>query len=199
MEEKKLEILERATAVYMKFGIKSVTMDDLSRELAISKKTIYKYFSDKTELVNDIISMKVQMDQAICINNTQQSATAIDDLLSTSELVTENLGNINPIVFLDLQKHFPEAWAIIKNHKWEFVLSSIQENIKRGISEGIYRKDLNPLIIGRQYVVSIDMIMNPEIFLWTEFQFEDLFNEVMRFHLNGMTNEKGRELLKKKL
>lgn len=199
MDEKKLEILERATAVYMKFGIKSVTMDDLSRELSMSKKTIYKYFSDKTELVNDIISMKVQMDQALCINSTQQASNAIEDLLSITETVTENIGNINPIVFLDLQKHFPEAWGIIKRHKWDFVLATIQENIKRGISEGLYRKDINPIIIGRQYVVSMDMIMNPEIFPWSEFRFEDLFTEVMRFQLNGMANEKGRELLKKTL
>lgn len=199
MDEKKLEILERATAVYMKFGIKSVTMDDLSRELSMSKKTIYKYFSDKTELVNDIISMKVQMDQALCINSTQQASNAIEDLLSITETVTENIGNINPIVFLDLQKHFPEAWGIIKRHKWDFVLATIQENIKRGIAEGLYRKEINPIIIGRQYVVSMDMIMNPEIFPWSEFRFEDLFTEVMRFQLNGMANEKGRELLKKTL
>ena len=113
-------------------------------------------------------------------------------LLKISEILTLSF-------FLDLQKHFPEAWGIIKRHKWDFVLATIQENIKRGISEGLYRKDINPIIIGRQYVVSMDMIMNPEIFPWSEFRFEDLFTEVMRFQLNGMANEKGRELLKKTL
>ena len=77
MEEKKLEIMERASAVYMKYGIKSVTMDDLSRELGMSKKTVYKYFKDKTDLVNSIIQYKLEMDMALCLNCRQKSENAI--------------------------------------------------------------------------------------------------------------------------
>ncbi len=199
MDEKKLEMLERATSVYMKYGIKSVTMDDLARELGISKKTIYKLFKDKNELIAEMIRMKVEMEQAVCCNCTIQSENAIDDLLQITKLVTENIGNINPTVFFDLKKYHPDAWAIIERHKWEFVLETITNNIKRGIEEGIYRKEINPTIIGRMYVVSIDMIMNPEIFPWPEFQFEDLFREIVRFQLNGMANEEGQKLLKKAL
>ena len=140
MDEKKLEILERASAVYMKFGIKSVTMDDLSRELGVSKKTIYKYFADKNDLVKLIIEMKVQMDQAVCINCSNQSENAIEDLINVSKFVIEHVGNVNPTVFYDLQKHYKDAWNIIEKHKWEFVLSMIKDNIERGIKEGIYRE-----------------------------------------------------------
>ena len=78
MDEKRLEILERAVAVYMKYGIKSVTMDDLSQELGMSKKTIYKYFADKNDLIQSIIEMKVGMDKAICQNGEQQPENAMD-------------------------------------------------------------------------------------------------------------------------
>ena len=128
MDEKRLEILERATSVYMKFGIKSVTMDDLARELGISKKTIYKYFDDKNDLVKSIIEMKVEMDRAVCINCQQQSENAIDGLINVSKFVVEHVGNVNPTVFYDLQKYYKEAWKIMEKHKWEFVLSMIRQN-----------------------------------------------------------------------
>lgn len=196
MDEKALEILERATQVYMKYGIKSVTMDDLAKELSISKKTVYKYYSDKPELVKAIIDMKVQMDQAVCTNSTQQSENAIEEMISISKFIIANIGNINPTVFYDLQKHYPEAWKIIEEHKWGYVLNEITTNIERGIKEGLYRKNLNSKIIGKQYVVSTDMITNSAVFPWPEFEFEPLFREIMRFQLNGLVNDNGRKYLK---
>lgn len=196
MDEKALEILERATQVYMKYGIKSVTMDDLARELTISKKTIYKYFSDKPELVKAMIDMKMEMDQAICANSAQQSENAILEMLDISKFVIENIGSINPTVFYDLQKFYPEAWKVIEEHKWGFVLNMITVNIKRGIKEGLYRENLNPKIIGKQYVVATDMITNSNVFPWPEFKFEELFKEIMRFQLNGLVNDQGRKFLK---
>lgn len=196
MNEKALEILERATQVYMKYGIKSVTMDDLAKELSISKKTIYKYYSDKPELVKAIIEMKVEMDQAICTNSAQQSENAIDEIILISKSVMENIGTINPTVFYDLQKFYPESWRVIHTHKWGYVLNMITVNIERGIKEGLYRKNLNAKIIGKQYVVANDMITNSEIFPWPEFKFEELFKEIIRFQLNGMVNDEGRKHLK---
>lgn len=199
MEGKKDEIIERTTMVYMRNGIKSVTMDDLARELGISKKTIYKYFDDKDHLVCTIIENKVKIDETMCKTCTVSSKDAIDEMLAVSRSVVEHIGNINPSVFYDLQKYHIDAWKIINDHKWNFVLRMMKKNIERGIEENIYRSDLNIEIIGRQYIVTTDMIMNPEIFPWPTFKIDELFEEVMRFQLNGMVNENGRTILNKTL
>ncbi len=199
MEEKKAEIIERTTMVYMRNGIKSVTMDDLARELGISKKTIYKHFEDKDHLVCSIIENKIKMEKEMCNNCTTASENALEEMLAVSKSVVENIGNINPSVFYDLQKYHIDAWKIIDEHKWNFVLQMMIENIKRGIDENIYRSDLNFEIIGRQYVVATDMIMNHEIYPWPTFKIDELFEEVMRFQLNGMVNENGRKILNKAL
>jgi len=196
MDEKRLEILERASSVYMKYGVKSVTMDDLSRELAMSKKTIYKYFDDKNDLVKSIIEMKVEMDTAVCINCSQQSENAIEDLINVSKFVVEHVGNVNPTVFYDLRKYYKDAWQILEDHKWEFVLSMIKTNIERGIKEGIYRDNMNVDVIARLYVASTDNIMNSEIFPWPDFKFQEVFTEMIRLHIKGMANEKGIKYLK---
>lgn len=199
MDEKKVEILERASVVYMKFGVKSVTMDDLARELSISKKTIYNYFNDKNDLVTSIIEMKVQIDAAVCTNTAAKSENAIDELIQISEVVTKQFNNFNPIVFLDLKKFHKDAWQVIETHKMTFVLNMITKNIERGIQEKIYRANLNPSITAKLYVASSDAAMNPEIFRWPEFKFQDVFLEMIRLQINGMANDKGRLYLKKKL
>jgi len=195
MDEKKLEILERASQVYMKYGIKSVTMDDLARELGISKKTIYKHFEDKNDLVSTIIELKTEMDKAVCMNYQQYAENAVDDLVNLIRLVVEHFNNVNPTVFYDLKKYHAEAWEIMEKHKWSFVQSMIADNIRRGIEEGIYRENINPEIISKLYVSATDSIMDGGIFPWPEFKFQQVFSELIFFQLHGMVNEAGRKIL----
>jgi len=199
MEDKQLEILERASAVFIRYGIKSVTMDDLARELGISKKTIYKYFSDKNQLVQSIIEMKLSMDQALCKNNQLQSKNAIEDIISMSNLILEILNNVNPTVFFDIKKYHPEAWKLVNDHKWTFLLSVIKENIERGKNEGLYNLEMDTEIISRLYMSNMEVILNGTVFPWPEFQIQDLLKTKIKFHLYGIVNDKGREYLQNKI
>jgi|SaaInl74LU_5_DNA_1037368.scaffolds.fasta_scaffold00220_8 TetR/AcrR family transcriptional regulator, cholesterol catabolism regulator len=198
MDEKRLEIIERASSVYMKYGVKSVTMDDLARELGISKKTIYKYFDDKSELVRSIVEMKTQMDKALCLNSTEHALNAIDQLLGISKLIVEHVGNVNPSVFFDLKKYHPDAWQIMEEHRWDFVLNMIIKNVEKGVEENLYRQNINPEIVGRMYVASIDNIFNPDIFPWPQFTFQAVYTEMIRFHIKGLVNADGLQYLTQK-
>lgn len=191
-----MELLERASVVFMKYGLKSVTMDDLSRELGVSKKTIYKYFDDKNDLVLNIIQGKVEMDKHKCLMCSVESENAIEDLVNTSRFVIEQLTNMNPSIFMDLHKHYPEAWKRLNDHKWDFVLTHIRENIVRGKKEKIYRNNINPEIIARYYVSSIDTIMDGEVYPYPEFKTEDILSEILRFLIRGLANDKGITYLK---
>lgn len=195
MNEKQLEIMERASAVYMKFGVKSVTMDDLAREMGISKKTIYQYFTDKNHLVNSIIDMKLGMEQAICRNATHISKNAIEGFIEMSKLVVEHLKKINPVVFYDLKKYHPEAWNKMEEHQHIFVRSLIKQNVEQGIQEKLYRENLNPEIISRLYVHSTAIIINGTLFPWPEFKFQEVYAEMIEFQLHGLLNENGRNFL----
>lgn len=199
MDDKRLEILERASAVYMRVGIKSVTMDDLSRELGISKKTVYKYFDDKSDLVRSIVEMKMEADRAICIDCINQTENAIGDLMQLSKLIAEHMGNINPSVFFDLKKYHSDAWQLMEDHRWGFVLNMIIANIKKGMKEGVYRDNLNPEVIGRLHVSSIDTLFNPKIFPWPQFTFQEVYSEIIRFHIQGLVNDNGLTYLQQKI
>ncbi|TNF49052.1 MAG: TetR/AcrR family transcriptional regulator [Bacteroidetes bacterium] len=199
MDPKKLEIIERSSQIFMRYGIKSITMDDVARELGISKKTLYKYFQDKNELVITILSAKIELDKQYCKRSNEQAENAIDELFNLSKFVHEQVGQINPVVFLDLKKHHPEGWELMRKHKWNFIFNMIHKNILRGISEGVYRSNLNPEIVARLYVGSTDLIMNEEVFPWPEFSFDKVFIETIRFHIRGMASDEGIEYLKQRI
>jgi len=199
MEEKAIEIIQRSIPIFTRFGIKSVTMDDVARELGISKKTLYKYFKDKNDLIVKGVQMKIDADEELCGSVECQSGNAIDELFAISEFVVQNLSNINPSVIFELKKYHPEAFEILNKHKWEFVLKTIRKNINRGIEEGIYRDNMDPEIIARLYVGSTDLIMEGSIFPWPEFKVDKVYLEILRFQIRGLANKKGIEYLTNKL
>ncbi len=196
MDIKKMEILEKATHVFLKFGIKSVTMDDMARELSMSKKTLYTFFTDKNDLVVQIIKLKTEFDENQCSFVKKEAENAIAELFAISSYVSVMMKNIHPSVFYDLKKFHPEASLILKNHKWNFVKKAIIENIVRGKSEGIYRHDLNDDVVATLYVNSTDLISDGEVFADSKLTSDEIFMEIMTFQIHGMANEKGMEILK---
>jgi len=196
MDEKKLQLIQRAGAVFMKYGIKSVTMDDLARELGISKKTFYIHFKDKNDLILTSIKLKIAGEKQICQDCATAGANAIETLISISDFIIEQLSNVNPTLFYDLQKYHPEAWQVMQDHKWKFVYDNIHTNILQGIKEGLYRSNLDPKIIARYYVASIDNMMCPEIFPWPEFKTDSIVKQILRFQIRGLANEEGIKYIK---
>ena len=171
-------------------------MDELASQLGMSKKTIYKYFEDKNELINTIIERSLNFEEKMCFKIQGKSENALEALIEISRMVIQRLNNVNPTIFFDLQKHHNEAWQTLEKHKWNFVLDAVKNNFNRGIEEKLYRDDLNVEIISRLYVSTIDTILNTEVYDWPNFQFQELFKEIMRFQFQGLVNENGRNYLK---
>jgi TetR/AcrR family transcriptional regulator, cholesterol catabolism regulator len=195
MDEKKSEIIIKSAAIFMRYGIKSVTMDDLAKELMISKKTIYNHFKDKNELVTEIIKTKIEEEKCDCISAKLNAENAIDELFNISKMVIAKISSMNPAIFNDLLKHHPEAWALLTKHRWDYIYQSVLGNIERGIKEGIYREFSNPEIIARLNLSMTDLILNGETFPIELYKYEEVFEVTFRFQIHGMANEKGLKYL----
>jgi len=175
----------------MKFGIRSVTMDDIANHLGISKKTLYNHFQDKSQLVREIIRLRIAQDQAVCKSFALKSVNAIDELLHISKFVIESLSSINTTVFHDLKKSHPDAWKMLEEHRFGFVYNQFVKNLQRGIKEGLYREKIHKEIYAKLHIVNIDAIINGSIFPWPEFKFETVFLETFRIHIRAITNDAG--------
>lgn len=193
------EIILRVTQLYMKYGIRSVTMDDVARELCISKKTLYLHFKDKDDLVKKVIEsyMKVlhkEIDRSQC-----SSMNAIENLLQMSRFLTQMLKQANPSVTYDLKKYYPTIWNKIAMSRRDHIFNQIKGNMIQGIKEGLYRTDLDVEILTHLYLFRIETSEIFEVMEEKKFSFENVFREIFIYHIRGIANKKGIEFLEKKL
>lgn len=193
--DKKSEILAGAAGLYLKLGIKSVSMDDLARELGISKKTIYQFFTDKNSLVESVLAMKLNHDQETCCGMIEASENAIQSLINVISVIIGNLGQIHPSVFYDLQKYHQSAFKLLQEHQSGFVLTMIRNNIIRGQNEGLYRKEIDEDLISRIYVHMVSGIIRQEIQSAKGKDFSKTLEEAILFMINGLSTPTGVQYL----
>lgn len=197
--DKKNEIISGATKLFMKYGIKSLTMDDISRHLGISKKTLYQYVSDKKDLVKKGVLLLIEHEKSILCAAKEDSDTAIDELINITKCVSSEMGEMHPSVIFDLQKYHPSAWKLIENHKKGFIHNMMLENLKRGINEGYYRDNINPALIAILYIGMMDTMMDSEKTAIKKITFDELHTEIIRYHIKGIANDTGIGYLKEAL
>jgi AcrR family transcriptional regulator len=189
-------ILKGADELFCQYGFKSVTMDDIARQLAVSKKTIYQLFKDKNELINTLIQERI-ISQNFQMNKFQrESDNAVQENYLSMQDLDFLLSTMNPMLFFDLQKYYPEAWKNFAAFKEKMVLQKVKENLDRGLREGYYRSDLNLEIIAQMRLMHLDFIFARNNRYDTLTQgVAGIMIEITRHYLFGICNEVGRKLV----
>jgi len=195
--EQKQQILEKAEELYLKIGIKSVSMDDLARSLGISKKTLYQYVENKNDLVLQVMQTHIDEEKKVATEILHSSDNAIDEMLKVAKYVLSQLRKLSPTVVYDLKKYYRNCWEVMEKHNESFVYNYMRSNIERGQKEGIYRKDVNPDIIAKLYVSQNFLIVDEDLFPLKNYDRENLFNQFIMYHIRGIACPKGIEVLDK--
>lgn len=198
MDDKEVQILDQVEGLFMQYGMKSLTMDDVARHLSISKKTLYQYVSNKNELVQKALSRHIEREVKDMEHICSSSPNAIDELFAISKHVSGTLKNIHPSIMFDLQKYYPEAWQVFEEYKMEYIYNCVAANLERGIKENLYRDNLNIPIVARIYVGRIDLLFDPKLFPAGKFSIADIYLELIRYHVRGIASKKGIDYLVKK-
>jgi len=193
----KERILQKANELYMRYGIRSVTMDEIALQCGVSKKTIYQFFADKDELVEAIVKEKIKFSEECCDIDISSSADAVDEIFKTIDMVEELLKNMNPAVMFDLKKYHNEAFMKMEKHKSEYVYTTVKNNLLRGIEEGLYRDDINIEILSRYRVESMTLPFNPDFYIKTKSSLTDVAAEILIHYVHGIVNPKGYKLILK--
>ncbi|MBP8040878.1 MAG: TetR/AcrR family transcriptional regulator [Bacteroidales bacterium] len=199
MEDKVTKILQQVSDLYQKYGIKSVSMDDVARELGISKKTLYEYFKDKEDLVGKVLESQMSQIRAVFEIEKDDEHNAVDHLLEIDRIITAFLKNFSPTIHYDLQKYYPSVFRSIFEYKRGFMFDSIKANLERGIKEGLYRSDFNSDIIAQIYVNQIEASLGSGFITSMEFTTNELFSEMFTYHFRGIASKKGIEYFEKKI
>jgi len=195
--ETKDRILKGAEELFFKYGIKSVTMDDIAKHLAISKKTIYQFYSDKNEIVEMLMQQSLKQDECEFQQIQSESANMIDEVMKMMTHISAMFTKVNPTIFYDLQKYHPKAWAQFKVFKQDCMTRMIETSIERGKKEGLVRADINSKVLSRMRIEQVEMGLNPEIFPQTEFKLVEVQLALIDHFLHGICTLKGHKLINK--
>lgn len=191
------KILVKAFELFKRFGIRSVTMDEIAGQCGVSKKTVYQFFEDKDTLVDNIMIDFIQKSQENCGKQQIQSDNAIEEIFLSMDMVQGMIEGVNPALLNDLRKYHSSAFVKLEKHKEDFMHGFIKKNIERGIAEGLYRPDIRIDIITAFYLHSLTLPIQFDIFPKSKYTIADLDAEITLFLLHGLASAKGIKLIDK--
>jgi TetR/AcrR family transcriptional regulator, cholesterol catabolism regulator len=188
-------ILSASRELFFKHGLKSITMDDIARHLGMSKKTIYQFFEDKNKLIVSLNKNEMTYHQAHFDEISKNAKNAIDEIFQMMNHLHRIFSAMNPNLLYDMQKHHPEAWSQHLTFKEKCVYPKVEENLKRGIKEGLYRENLNIKLMTILRMEQFNMALDSQIIHPGHFNIGEVHVLLLDHFLHGISTLKGHKLI----
>lgn len=195
--EAKERILQKSHELFNRYGIRSVSMDDIATQLGMSKKTLYQYYTDKDELVSAVIEAEMQNKKLLCLECRKKKENAIHEVFLSLDTVREMLSNMNTSLLFDLQKYHPAAFKKFLDFKNEFLYKIIKTNLEQGVAEGVYREEIDVEILTRYRLYGIMVSCDPAVFPGNKFTILQIEEQLKDHFLYGVATAKGQKLIQK--
>lgn len=195
--ETKERILVKSNELFSRYGIRSVSMDDIAAQLGMSKKTLYQYYTDKDELVNAVFDIILHNNKCQCLECVKKGENAIHEVFLSFDRVEEMLATMNPSVLFDMQKYHPSAFKKFDEFQNGFLYKIIKANLERGIKEELYRDNIDTDILSRYRLHSIVLSFNSDVFPSNKTGLVYIEHQLMEVFLWGIATTKGQKLIQK--
>lgn len=170
-------------------------MDDISRQVGISKKTLYELFKHKDDLVEAVVQFVINDNTCQLNNAAEPKKNAIEHNIQMMLYLDRFVGGMNPVCFIDLQRYYPMAFQLLTQHRTQFVEQSILQNLQQGIEEGLYRPNIDVAIIARYRTESIFLVIQQQWFVNLDYDASRINSQIFIHYLYGLCTLKGHEIL----
>lgn len=194
---KKERIRKKAEELFSMYGVRSVTMDEISMQMGISKKTLYQSFNDKSDLVDEVVKDMLKNNTVSCRECQSSAENAVDELFKAMQVVEQIMENMNPAILFDLERGYPKSFKRFHDFKYEFLYGMVVKNLRWGKEDGLYRNDVNEEIFARARLEMITVAFNEQIFPKSKFSLEQIQKELMELFLYSVVTKKGYKLIEK--
>ncbi|MCB0374945.1 MAG: TetR/AcrR family transcriptional regulator [Sinomicrobium sp.] len=191
----KAKIVEKSTDMFLNFGFKSITMDDISTEMGISKKTIYRHFRNKSDLIEkctfyvfNIISLGIEAIKA-------QKMDPIEEIYEIKSFAMKHLKDEKSSTQYQLQKYYPKIYATLKEKQYELIRGFVTDNLRKGMTMGYFREDTDIDTVAKFYFNGIVALSNTKIFPPQHYRMPSLMEAYIEYHVRAIATPKGIEKL----
>lgn len=203
MDELRKKIISRVCALFNKYGIRTITMDEVASELGMSKKTLYELFDDKKDMIRQVLEWEMEERAKKFRALSEKKLNALEEVFEVNRIVMQLVREFNPAKHHDLKKYYPDLFEKMTTKQRGRTFQSMLANLKKGKKEGLYRKDLDEEVIAKLYISRMEVPMTSDFVSPEEFTSEKFLNQAFLYHIHGIANEKGiavaNEILKNKI
>ena len=190
-------VLDGVIELFYEFGIKNLNMDDISRKLKISKKTLYQYAKSKEDLIEKLFYYDDMKWQKRISEIKLKNLNAIDILIQVSLVVSEQIGKFDPKLKFEMKKYYESIFHNFMQKKQADIFEQISYNINRGITEGLYRDNLNVELIAGLYVRNLVDMHNKDFCFIENITFDQIFEAMFENHIRAIASPEGIEYFEK--
>ncbi len=191
-------IASKAEELFLRYGIRSISMDEIASQLGISKKTIYQFYADKDALVQNVIETILTNNECACRNTTDISENPVHEFFVALGIIQDLLGAMNPAFIYDIQKYHPLAYKRLTNYQQQFLLGVVVNNLEEGRKLLLYRDDFDIDILARFRFTSIFMLFDAEMSAaMGKHKLTTIMEEITIHFLYGIATPKGQKLIHK--
>jgi len=192
--EVKNRILIKANDMFQSYGFSKVTMEEIASDLGISKKTLYKHFSNKEHLLKEILdNIKCEVDEFVEGLISDKEMEFIEKLKRFMNFIAKQGTRLEGPIVRDLMKSHPEFWRDIEEFRKKKAYKNLSQLIEQGIKSGIFRKDVNTEVVVLAYVASIHSLINPEVLARLPISADQVFKDLVKILFEGIFTTEGRK------
>ena len=186
------KIITTAMEAFAQKGIRHVKMDDVAKELGISKRTLYEIFDKKEDLLYEGVKFYLGDRRTQMEVKAQECKNVMEIILQAYKLKVEEFRQTNPCFYTDLVK-YPKVARYLAQQNQQ-MLTNMTKFIERGIEEVFFRKEVNPELVARLFDALGKYVMEQQ--LYCLYTIEDIFTNLVFVTIRGICTEKGIEVIK---
>jgi len=192
----KNRIIETATELYSKFGLKSVSIDDIANNMGMSKKTIYQYFVDKNELINIATQRYLALEKEALKQFEDQAKNAVHFFIKSNNYFTRNVRDTSSVNIIELKRSHAQAWEIVEHFRNDVLKQAISANLQKGIEQELFRSGLDIEIMSRLRIQEISSLFDDNVFSKRSFDTAIVSNKILEYFIHGISTDVGLKLYK---
>jgi len=193
MEDEKIKIIQFSLDKFLKEGFYKVTMDQIASDLKMSKKTIYKYFPSKENLVQETVEFMKGYISASIIKIIDSNDNAVVKVVGLVKVISDLWMNVKEKMLVELERHYPKIWQGIDEFRIMMMNRNLTILFEQGKKEGLI-KNYPSEIIRTVFMGAVRAVVNPEFFINSHLSLNNAVEMSFEIMLNGLLTEKGKEI-----